>query len=499
MSKQLKMVLGAFLALFIAFPVLHAQAAEAPKLPNGEYDITVQVLKDTSDEVSATSRYINEDAKLVVEDGKNYAVVTITSSQWWKSFKTQAVQPGTFSDDNFEDTTTVSEDNEKNTRVVKFEVPDFTKPLNAKIHIVVTGVPGVGAYDNSYDIRLKFGRGGETGGENTENPDKGEDKEPAQPGEALKDGEYTVNFEVLHETEDKASSMGRYIAAPADLQVKDGKNTVVIKLTNNEQIKQFQVEKDGEFVDSTVVATDEEANTRTVSFEVADLGKIMNAKVQVFVEAQNYTGNHVVRLSFDADSVKKVGGEEELPVLFKDIEKSWAKKYIEALASKGLIKGLSNEEFGPDKTLTRAQFTAMIVRALDLPLAEYEGTFTDVTENSFGWAVLQIEAAKRAGIVAGYEEGFKPAQKINREQMVTMLVRAIDYANKELTEELNDSKVFADDDKIASYAKDNVYASVALGLIDGKEVNGKTVFDPKGDATRAQAAKVIFLFAELLK
>ena len=73
--------------------------------------------------------------------------------------------------------------------------------------------------------------------------------------------------------------MARYIETPAALSVKDGKNVVTMTLTNNEQITAFQVEQDGKFVDTTVVKTDEEANTRVVEFEVADLSTIINAKV----------------------------------------------------------------------------------------------------------------------------------------------------------------------------------------------------------------------------
>ena len=72
---------------------------------------------------------------------------------------------------------------------------------------------------------------------------------------------------------------------------------------------QFQVEQDGEFVDATVVNVDEEANTRTVSFEVADFSEIMNAKVTVFVASANHTGNHTIRLAFDQDSVEPVATE----------------------------------------------------------------------------------------------------------------------------------------------------------------------------------------------
>jgi len=500
MKKQIKLFLTAFLAIFIALPMLHAGAADS-KPADGEKAITLAVLKDKSDEVSATGQYIDSAAKWIVEDGKSYVVATLKSSKWWESFKVQAAQPGSFEDKNFVDVEVLSTDEAANTRTVKFAVPDINQVLNAKIHIIVTGVPGVGSYDNSYDIRLKFTseeKGEETGKEDGENgkedDENGNGETPAKP--ALKDGEYTISFEALHEKEDKASSMARYIAAPASLTVKNGKNTVAFTLTNNEQIKQFQVEKDGELADSIVVSVDETANTRVVSFEVDDLSAIVNAKVQGFVAAQNYTGNHLIRLAFDPSSAKLV--KAPIEVKFEDIESSWAKEFIVSLASQGKIKGLSEERFSPDTAITRAQFTVMLARVLDLPTASYEGAFADVTKK-LDWAVLEIEAAHRAGIVQGSNSGFKPGDKISREQMVTMIVKAIEKVNADLLKDVQGSLEFADSATIQDYAKNNVELAVGLGIIDGKVVNGKTVFAPKDIATRAQAAKMIYQLLETIK
>src|SRR5690606_34040328 len=99
---------------------------------------------------------------------------------------------------------------------------------------------------------------------------------PETPVTSIEDGDYTIDFKVLHEEEEKESSMTRYIETPAALSVKDGKQIVSFTLTNNVQITEFQVEQDGEFVDASVVSVDEGANQRTVSFEVADFSKIMN-------------------------------------------------------------------------------------------------------------------------------------------------------------------------------------------------------------------------------
>ncbi|WP_186668333.1 S-layer homology domain-containing protein [Sporosarcina sp. BP05] len=78
----------------------------------------------------------------------------------------------------------------------------------------------------------------------------------------------------------------------------------------------------------------------------------------------------------------------------------WVKDYVEVLASKSITHGKSEDTFAPSDQVTRAQFTLLLSRPLDLPKQAYEGTFSDVTEKMNG-LVLEIEAANRAGIVTG--------------------------------------------------------------------------------------------------
>ena len=97
-----------------------------------------------------------------------------------------------------------------------------------------------------------------------------------------------------------------------------------------------------------------------------------------------------------------------------------------------------------------------------------------------------------AGITTGSNGKFRPNEKITREQMATMIIRAIEYKDASVLEGVTNNIVFADAKNIDSYAKASVDLAAGLGIISGKEVNGKKVFDPKANATRAQAAKVVY-------
>lgn len=474
MKKQLIMLFTALLVLFTALPAAQFEAAEVTA--QQEFELPFEILQDVSDEKSVTDQYVQDKAKIVVEDGKTFAYVTLTNTDWWQSLKVQTTQPGTFTDKNFVDAEVVSEDVAAKTKIVKFQVQDLSKVLNAKIHIIVTGVPGLGAYDNNYDIRMKF-------------------DSSKIPG-VLKDGAYTIDYKALHADEDKASSMARFMETPASLTVKDGKKVVELTLTNNEQITAFQVEQGKEFVDATVVKTDVAANKRVVSFEVADFSKVVNAKATVFVAAANHTGNYDFRLSFDETSIQAVKAPVE--VKFEDIKGTGFETYIEALAAKEIVKGTTPTTFSPGNNLTRAQFAIILARALELPKAEYQGTFSDVPKN-LDWAVSEIEAAAKAGITTGSNGKFRPYEFISREQMATMIIRAIEYKDASILEGVTTDVKFADAASISDYAKANVDYAAGLGIIGGKTIDGKKVFDPKASATRGQASKMVYYLLENLE
>lgn len=471
MKKRMTVFLLTCLVFMLALPTIHAQ--------QGQQEMTFDVLKEDSDELSAASRYMNNPAIITVENGITYATITLNHSHWWQSLKVQAEQPGTFADDHFVEAEVLSEDEEANERVVKFAIADIEQALNAQIHIIVTGVPNLGAYDMKHNIRLKFNSERET---------------PAEQA-AIADGHYTIDFAILHEEEDRPSSMSRYIATPASLLVENGTNTVTMTLLNHEQITALQIEQDGTFVDTDVVNIDEVANERVVSFAVTDLAEIVPAKVQVYVAAQNYTGNHVIRFAFDLTSLEIVAAEDSA---FADIKASWAKPYIEALASEGIVKGMTEHEFAPMNDITRAQFAVMLSRALDLPTEPFAGQFDDVAE-SLTWAALDIEAAHRAGIVEGTSaDTFHPDDPITRQQMVAMIIRAIEVNDAHILEGVESDLEFADAAAIAAGAKPYVEQAVGLNIIAGMEQQGDIIFAPEAHATRAEAAKVIYYLLDIL-
>jgi lactocepin len=171
--------------------------------------------------------------------------------------------------------------------------------------------------------------------------------------------------------------------------------------------------------------------------------------------------------------------EPAVPVFTDVAEGHWAKSYIDTLTAKGLIKGVSKDNFSPEATLTRGQFIAMITRALGL------------SNGSEGLA-KEIEIAYRNGITTLAPANFGSNKEITREQMAAFIVRA--YEKKTGKAYTATSTVsFKDSNKISAALLAEVAAAKELGFMVG---NTNGTFGPLTTANRAQAAKVIFTFLE---
>lgn len=93
-----------------------------------------------------------------------------------------------------------------------------------------------------------------------------------------------------------------------------------------------------------------------------------------------------------------------------------------ALASRGIITGMGDGTFAPNATMTRAQFAAIIVRALGLPQAVSEN-FRDVKKTD--WFQSYVGTAHAYGIVSGRSETkFDPGGTITRQEAAVMTARA---------------------------------------------------------------------------
>lgn len=171
---------------------------------------------------------------------------------------------------------------------------------------------------------------------------------------------------------------------------------------------------------------------------------------------------------------------------FIDMEGHWAKNDVEIAASKHIIFGMDNSSFQPDGNVTRAQFTAMLIRMLNLDLDTYRGSFEDVPSKE--WYADYVQTAVDFGIVRGDGSSFRPEASITREEMAVMAMRAYDNIEKNQVSVNENVNRLEDEEKISTWALDAVKKAHKSGIIKGVPGNR---FAPEETATRAQAAVII--------
>ena len=178
-------------------------------------------------------------------------------------------------------------------------------------------------------------------------------------------------------------------------------------------------------------------------------------------------------------------------IKFSDVN-GWEKEYVYYLAERKILNGKADGQFKPADNITRAEFVKILAAVSGQDVSKSTGTsFSDV--NAASWYAPYVEWAYKNGIVKGSNGNFKPSANITRQDMAVMIENFSKYMSKTVPS-MEAGKTFADDSRIASYAKDAVASLQKAGIISG-DVNGK--FLPQSSATRAQAAKMITVYMQV--
>ena len=175
----------------------------------------------------------------------------------------------------------------------------------------------------------------------------------------------------------------------------------------------------------------------------------------------------------------------------------WAKKAMEALAVRGVIDATVSgnaSQLHPKQEMTRGQYVQWLITALGLN-ASPDIPFSDVSPDASYYEAVTI--ARSLGITSGAGDGrFKPEATINRQEMMTLTVRALGVAGLvEPKSASTDSLArFRDASVIRSYAWDSVALLVDLGIARGYNSEVK----PLAEATRAESAALLYAMMDKL-
>ena len=172
--------------------------------------------------------------------------------------------------------------------------------------------------------------------------------------------------------------------------------------------------------------------------------------------------------------------------LFIDIAPdAWYKDAVQYAYDNGLMTGVSDTEFAPEATTTRAMIVSILARREGVESAEAAG-FTDVTDD---WYATAVNWAANVGVVNGYEDNtFKPNTAITREQLAAILMNYAAYKGEDVS---NRANLATYTDQPSTWAEEAMSWAVAEKLITG--VTADTL-QPQGAATRAQVAAILQRF-----
>jgi len=346
----------------------------------------------------------------------------------------------------------------------------------------------------------------------------------------LEVGKYMVSMTALKNNSKETSIMDGYIDGDARLNVTKNNLKVYVAMNNASMIKSLTVEGKK----ASVAATYKGSDVVRYSFEVSTLKGTIDAAVHVIATENGevlYDTTHSIQFTFgepskvdawedegyskgnssaptaeteqeDEESVdpstENESSEEqtdnsEAPALpqLKDISESWAKAAIERAISLNLINGYTDGTFKPNQTINRAEFTAIIARALKLDAPKGELTFADADAIQ-GWAKDAIQGAVEAGIVTGFtDHTFRPSAGITRVEMAVMLVKGLG-----LEQEESAALTFKDASDVPAWAQKYVAIAVKHGLIQG---NTDGTFKPNQAATRAEATVIALRALDFFK
>jgi hypothetical protein len=180
------------------------------------------------------------------------------------------------------------------------------------------------------------------------------------------------------------------------------------------------------------------------------------------------------------------------PKTFEDVNTHWSKVDVNDLASRLIIQGSSDDQFSPDRSITRAEFTTIMLRALGLhsPKDSQNISFYDISQAD--WYAQDVRTAVSYGLISGYDDGsFKPNGQITRAEAMVIIDRAMSIVQLEKVKTAASSiellSSFSDESTISDWARQAIASAVKQGIAQG--VDNKLA--PSENITRAQTAAMI--------
>ena len=174
-------------------------------------------------------------------------------------------------------------------------------------------------------------------------------------------------------------------------------------------------------------------------------------------------------------------------ILFEDINfENSLYDVIDKLYSKGIIKGISVFKYLPDKNITRAEFAALCVRALNLKIEKYDGRFSDV--KSGNWYSDVVYTAYKNKLFEIKENKFFPENILKREEAVALAIEVYKRLTGKIEVNTDDVPI-ADEKLINPQYRESVKLAIKLGIVD---LYSDGTFEPNKSVSRGEVATILY-------
>lgn len=279
------------------------------KYKTGNYIVKNEILKEDVDKESAARNYISKESLIEITEEKITANLEFTNKKIMENTKIKV---------NGEEVEYVLTDVSDTNSNLKFEL----NSLEDKIEVSTT--INLGFTKMSVSFRVKFditdipvisdeGSGDNNSSYPEEKPEEvkpivpeqkpeGDNKEDE---EAVADGKYTIENDVLHISKDEESMARKYLETISDVEYKNNKIYLILKFTGKSMMANHVIEVNGDKVNFEVV--DETNDNFYVKFEISSLSDNITVSTKVLG-----TMNVEFRVKLKSDTLKIYNKEDEV-------------------------------------------------------------------------------------------------------------------------------------------------------------------------------------------
>lgn len=172
---------------------------------------------------------------------------------------------------------------------------------------------------------------------------------------------------------------------------------------------------------------------------------------------------------------------------FTDTQGHWAQANIQKLSSQQVIGGYPDGTFRPEGLVNRAEFAAILVKALKLPTQGTTGPASFVDVAASNWAFPAVEAVRANNLVSGYPGGyFYPAQSIKRAEAMAILANAARLPKPDEARTNQILAPYSDADQLPTWARSAAAAALEAGIFVNHP--SPNMLRPNAPASRAEVA-----------